>query len=175
MKAGLATVLTLPLAASLFLATPADAASGALATVADVRAALEALKPEDTAASAPELDALMSRLFPVAPEGLPCGAPGSLLSSLALCEWHARAAQEEALPDLFVSVSAETLDSVVFWGREPLRSSTWACTQVTGRKAAVVCLPRTLPAARRETLVREWTQTLERFTRPADGPAQTQP
>jgi hypothetical protein len=144
------------------------------ATIEDVRVALNGMAPEDIRSKSPRLDALMGRMFPAAAEGLPCASPGPWLSSMSMCEWHAPGAQADNLPDLFVSLSSAGLDSVVLWGNEPLRVPTWACEIVEGMRQATVCLPRSVAAARRADLVREWTVTLREITRPGNEQSDAQ-
>jgi hypothetical protein len=74
----------------------------------------------------------MNSLFAGMGENLPCNDPGQWLSSTSLCEWHARNAPRDSLPDAFVSLSKNGVDSVVLWGDSPLNARTWTCENTGG-------------------------------------------
>lgn len=147
--------------AAMLIAAPAAQAE----EVTQVHAALSKLTRADLTGPSPRLLAMLERWFPRFAPKEPCGPAEGWLSSDAVCEWYAPGANTSSaiFPDMFMSLSGRSIDSVVFWGRMPLPAATWQCTQVQAKPVATVCIAMVLPAERRKTLLAEWETTLGRI------------
>jgi len=152
----------------LIASTLGGAATARAEEAAEVHAALNGLSRADLAGPSPRLLAMLERWFPRYTEQGPCGPGTGWVASEAVCEWYAPGADTRGaiLPDMFVSLSRRTLDSVVFWGEAPLNTRNWQCKRLVNKTVATVCVPLVVPGERRTRLIADWTALLARI---ADG------
>lgn len=133
--------------------------------VAQIHAALNGLSRADLSGPSPRLLAMLEQWFPKYTEQGPCRPGTDLLSSDAVCEWRAPGANTSGaiLPDMFVSLSNRTLDSVVFWGEMPLNTRNWQCKRAVNKEVSTICISLVVPAGRRARLITDWEALLTRI------------